>query len=97
MGIRGLFTFAESNPKCDFFENTMLSNTNLVIDGNNLRFYLYNRLKGRNCAFGGEYRLYFNSVTKYFQRYVNDPGCLLYFEPQYVERLYSFISQLVNT
>ena len=70
MGIRGLFTFAESNQKCDFFENIVLSNTNLVIDGNNLRFYLYNRLKGKNCAFGGEYKSYFAAVSKYFQRYV---------------------------
>ena len=70
MGIRGLITFAESNQKCDFFESITLSNTNIVIDGNNLRFYLYNRLKGRNCAFGGEYKLYYDTVTKYFQRYV---------------------------
>jgi hypothetical protein len=71
MGIRGLITFAESNQKCDFFESITLSNTNIVIDGNNLRFYLYNRLKGRNCAFGGEYKLYYDTVTKYFQRYVS--------------------------
>ena len=71
MGIRGLITFAESNQKCDFFESITLSNTNIVIDGNNLRFYLYNHMKGRNCAFGGEYKLYYDTVTKYFQRYVS--------------------------
>ena len=67
MGVRGLFSFTESNTKCDFFQNTSIKNTSLVIDGNNLRYFLYNRMKKRNCAFGGEYFLYYQNVTNYFK------------------------------
>lgn len=65
MGIRGLFSFAESNKKCDFFENHRLKSTKLVIDGNNLRFFLHKRTK--NCAYGGEYEIYHQKVTHFFQ------------------------------
>ena len=68
MGVRGLFTFAEN--KSDCFESVYLKDTQLVIDGNNLRFFLYKGLKKRKCSFGGEYSLYFSATQHYFKRYV---------------------------
>ena len=67
MGVRGLFSFAEN--KFDCFESTSLKDTKLIIDGNNLRFFLYKRTKKRKCSFGGEYLLYFNATRDYFNRY----------------------------
>ena len=67
MGVRGLFSFTQSNVKCDFFQSTTLKDTCLIIDGNNLRYFLYNRMKKRNCAYGGEYHLYYQSVQNYFK------------------------------
>ena len=69
MGVRGLFSFAEN--KFDCFESISLKDTKLIIDGNNLRFFLYKRTKKRKCSFGGEYLLYFNATRDYFNRYVN--------------------------
>ena len=67
MGVRGLFTFAGN--KSDCFESIDLKNTKLVIDGNNLRFFLYKGMKRRKCSFGGEYMLYYTTTRNYFQRY----------------------------
>ena len=77
MGVRGLFSFAEN--KFDCFESTTLKDTKLIIDGNNLRFFLYKRTKKRRCSFGGEYLLYFNATRDYFNRYVSICTCKLFY------------------
>ena len=82
MGVRGLFSFAEN--KFDCFESTTLKDTKLIIDGNNLRFFLYKRTKKRKCSFGGEYLLYFNATRDYFNRYVSICTCELFCSIQYL-------------
>ena len=82
MGVRGLFSFAEN--KFDCFESTTLKDTKLIIDGNNLRFFLYKRTKKRKCSFGGEYLLYFNATRDYFNRYVSICTCKLFHSIQYL-------------
>ena len=82
MGVRGLFSFAEN--KFDCFESTTLKDTKLIIDGNNLRFFLYKRTKKRRCSFGGEYLLYFNATRDYFNRYVSICTCELFCSIQYL-------------
>ena len=86
MGVRGLFSFAEN--KFDCFESTTLKDTKLIIDGNNLRFFLYKRTKKRKCSFGGEYLLYFNATRDYFNRYVSFCTCKLFY--RYSIFVYSF-------
>ena len=86
MGVRGLFSFAEN--KFDCFESISLKDTKLIIDGNNLRFFLYKRTKKRKCSFGGEYLLYFNATRDYFNRYVN-----YYFEDSLFKKIKEFYFQ----
>ena len=66
MGVRGLFSFFE-NSHSDFFVQREVSNTHIVIDGNNLRYHLYNTSVKRNCYFGGDYNTYYNHVKKFFE------------------------------
>ena len=86
MGVRGLFTFAEN--KSDCFESVYLKDTQLVIDGNNLRFFLYKGLKKRKCSFGGEYSLYFSATQHYFKRYfIEKSTCTNLFYVPYISSL----------
>lgn len=65
MGVRGLFTFSQSHES--FFENYELKDCKLVIDGNNLRYHLFNTCPRKNCAFGGDYDKYYKTVKGYFE------------------------------
>ena len=66
MGVRGLFSFFENNHDT-FFERKNVRNTTLVIDGNNLRYHLYNTCAKKNSYFGGDYDKYYSHVYAFFQ------------------------------
>jgi len=64
MGIRGLSTYFSNRDL--FFENVQLSDTKVVIDGNNLRFALYKWCPGLNHCFTGDYDKYDRYVQFFF-------------------------------
>ena len=70
MGVRGLFSFFQ-NSHDEFFVQKDVSDTLLVIDGNNLRYHLYNTSPKQNCYFGGDYNKYYNHVKKFFEQLIS--------------------------
>ena len=69
MGVRGLFSFFENNHD-NFFMERNLESSYLVIDGNNLRYHLYNTCPKKNCYFGGDYDKYYDHVLSFFQQLI---------------------------
>ena len=65
MGVRGLFSFFENNHDT-FFVRKELRDTMIVVDGNNLRYHLFNTCARKNCYFGGDYEKYYRHVCKFF-------------------------------
>ena len=65
MGVKRLRGFFDKNPQ--LLQNYLLHNTRIVIDGNNLLFFLYFRHK-IPVVFGGEYLRYENVVRDFFQK-----------------------------
>ena len=65
MGVRGLFSFFENNHD-NFFVQKEIRNTVIVVDGNNLRYHLFNTCARKNCYYGGDYEKYFRHVCKFF-------------------------------
>ena len=65
MGVRGLFSFFENNHDT-FFVRKELRDTLIVVDGNNLRYHLFNTCARKNCYFGGDYEKYYRHVCKFF-------------------------------
>ena len=66
MGVRGLFSFFENNHDT-FFLQKDIRNTMIVVDGNNLRYHLYNTCARKNCYFGGDYDKYYQHVCNFFE------------------------------
>ena len=66
MGVRGLSTYLAQ--RRDFFDAKELRDTEVIIDGNNLRFQLYRQCRGLNDCFGGDYDKYYNFVRQFFAR-----------------------------
>lgn len=73
MGVRGLHSFLKSNPDL-FAEQMSLTNTNLVIDANNLLCYLFavlcldnNSPYYRNDIYGGDFIAYCDAVRNFFK------------------------------
>lgn len=64
MGVRGLSTFLSAREK--FFVSHELKNTEVVIDGNNLRYVLYKWCPGLNHCFGGDYDKYGDYIISFF-------------------------------
>ena len=52
--------------RSDFFERKQLSETKVIIDGNNLRFALYKTCPGLNDCFGGDYDKFYRHVKLFF-------------------------------
>ena len=67
MGVRGLFSFFENNHD-KFFVQKDVNNTILIIDGNNLRYHLFNTCAKKNCHFGGDYEKYYKHVCTFFRQ-----------------------------
>ena len=70
MGVRGLFSFFQNNHD-DFFVQHDLYNSLLVIDGNNLRYHLYNTCPRKHCCFGGDYDKYYKHVLLFFRNLIS--------------------------
>ena len=70
MGVRGLFSFFQ-NSHDNFFVQKDVKDTLLVIDGNNLRYHLYNTSPKRNSCFGGDYDKYYKHVLSFFQNLIS--------------------------
>ena len=64
MGVRGLSSFLSN--RTDFFERKQLSESKVIIDGNNLRFALYKSCPGLNDCFGGDYDKFYRHVKLFF-------------------------------
>ena len=52
--------------RTDFFERKQLSETKVIVDGNNLRFALYKSCPGLNDCFGGDYDKFYRRVHQFF-------------------------------
>ena len=63
MGVRGLSSYIRNRK--EFFDRIQLSNSKVIIDGNNLRFALYNYCPGLNDCFGGDYDKFYRFVHQY--------------------------------
>ena len=66
MGIRSLTSFLEIDR--DFFAARKLRNCRIVIDGNNLRFVVFQQTKSAKNVFGGDYEDYRKCVEGFFRR-----------------------------
>ena len=66
MGVRGLSTYLSQ--RRDFFDSKELRDTEVIIDGNNLRFQLYRQCRGLNDCFGGDYDKYYKFVRQFFEK-----------------------------
>ena len=66
MGVRGLFSFFQ-NSHDNFFVQKDFQGSLLIIDGNNLRYHLYNTCPKRNSCFGGDYDKYYKHVLTFFE------------------------------
>eukprot|EP00088_Acartia_fossae_P031028 TRINITY_DN31990_c0_g1_i4.p1 TRINITY_DN31990_c0_g1~~TRINITY_DN31990_c0_g1_i4.p1 ORF type:complete len:661 (+),score=110.72 TRINITY_DN31990_c0_g1_i4:67-2049(+) len=64
MGIRGLSTYFSDHGS--HFENVEISDTEVIVDGNNLYFLLTASCKGLNNAFGGDYYKLYKCFVEYF-------------------------------
>nr|XP_033337554.1 protein asteroid-like [Megalopta genalis] len=67
MGIRGLTSFVKNyGNQCE--QNYELRSTYLVIDGNNVSYQIFNRCVDQSCIFGGEYNVYEQAISKFFDK-----------------------------
>ena len=64
MGVRGLSSFLSN--RTAFFERKELSDSKVIVDGNNLRFALYKSCPGLNDCFGGDYDKFYRHVKQFF-------------------------------
>ncbi|KAK1133902.1 hypothetical protein K0M31_011688 [Melipona bicolor] len=64
MGISGLTTYINEGEK--YLEDYKLHDTYLLIDGNNVSHLLYSRCINENWAFGGDYDIYAQCVSDFF-------------------------------
>ncbi|XP_078049084.1 protein asteroid-like [Augochlora pura] len=65
MGVRGLMSFMNTyGNSCH--ENHELQDTYLVIDGSNVSYQIYYRCAVLTCIFGGNYDVYEEAVSKFF-------------------------------
>ncbi|XP_078047587.1 single-strand DNA endonuclease ASTE1-like isoform X2 [Augochlora pura] len=64
MGVRGLMSFVNTYRK-SCHKKYELQNTYLVIDGNNISYHILDSV-GHNCIFGGNYDVYEEAVSKFF-------------------------------
>ena len=69
MGVRGLSTYLQNRP--EFFETKQLSNTEVIIDANNLGCFLYNNCRGLNDCFGGDYSKVYDHYYNFFSFLLN--------------------------
>ena len=65
MGVLGLTTFVDDHPA--LLTDHRLHNTRVLIDGNNLYYFLYYRYFDINICYGGDYNCYADSVRYYFR------------------------------
>lgn len=65
MGILGLTTYINDHSDC-YLKDYELRDTYLVIDGDNIICQLYISWENGNCAFGGDYDKYAQSVADFF-------------------------------
>ena len=65
MGVKRLRGFIDKNPQ--LLQNYQLHNTRIIVDGNNLLFFLYFQHK-IPVSFGGEYLHYENIIRDFFQK-----------------------------
>ncbi|XP_041104026.1 protein asteroid homolog 1-like isoform X2 [Polyodon spathula] len=65
MGIHGLTSYVRNN--CNFFIDTKLKNTNIIIDGNSLYYHLYFN-SGFDIRHGGDYDLFADLVRSFFKQ-----------------------------
>ena len=64
MGVPGLLTLIKRNK---FMTRVFLHSSKVVIDGKNLRSFLYESSGGMNSCFGGDYQKFEITVTKFFK------------------------------
>ncbi|KAK9301105.1 hypothetical protein QLX08_006437 [Tetragonisca angustula] len=64
MGIPGLTTYINEGEK--YLEDYKLHDTYLLIDGHNVSHLLYSRCTNENWAFGGDYDIYAQCVSDFF-------------------------------
>lgn len=64
MGVRGLTSFIDEHPK--FLSDLSLHDTKVLIDGNNLYYFLYYNYFSINLLYGGDYDCYANTVRYFF-------------------------------
>ncbi|XP_068969326.1 protein asteroid-like [Bombus flavifrons] len=65
MGIPGLTAYINKH-KCNFLEHYKLRDTYLVIDGNNIKYLLYEKCTCNNWTFGGDYDNYEQYISDFF-------------------------------
>jgi len=64
MGVPGLSTLIKRNK---FMTRVFLHSSKVVVDGKNLRSFLYESSGGMNTCFGGDYQNFEITVTKFFK------------------------------
>lgn len=64
MGIPGLTTYINEGEK--YLEDYKLHDTYLLIDGHNVSHLLYSRCINENWALGGDYDIYAQCVSDFF-------------------------------
>jgi len=68
MGVPGLSTLINRNK---FTTRFFLHSSKIVVDGKNLRMFLYESSVGMNSCFGGDYQKFEITVTKFFNHLFN--------------------------
>uniref|UniRef100_A0A8C4SZR2 Protein asteroid homolog 1-like n=1 Tax=Erpetoichthys calabaricus TaxID=27687 RepID=A0A8C4SZR2_ERPCA len=64
MGVQGLWGYADQRP--EFFRDVKLTNTKIIIDGNNFYFTFYHN-SSLDERHGGDYDLYAEALKRFFQ------------------------------
>uniref|UniRef100_A0A8C4T0J1 XPG N-terminal domain-containing protein n=1 Tax=Erpetoichthys calabaricus TaxID=27687 RepID=A0A8C4T0J1_ERPCA len=64
MGVQGLWGYADQRP--EFFRDVKLTNTKIIIDGNNFYFQFYHN-SSLDERHGGDYDLYVEALKRFFQ------------------------------
>ena len=65
MGVQGLTSFVDENPV--LLTDLHLHNTRVLVDGNNLCYFLYFNYYDINLRYGGDYDIYAESLRCYFK------------------------------
>lgn len=65
MGVRGLASFLDKSAP-HLGSQIKLQNTRLVIDGNNMCYYLYAQWGQFDCRYGGQYKEFYDKVLSFF-------------------------------